>query len=126
MEGTGARVRRSASPWSRAAQKEMIVPASCPSAPRSWSVSSSSGGARAMLLGVIVVGIFLAIQMTTGGGPGTRQEVTSRTATTVARAAPPRRAVTGDTVGDPNKDTAGPAINPMIKVMNIVAIPAAR
>ena len=75
----------------------------------------------ALLLGVIVGGLFVAISMTAGGGAmGQCQEVHRRRQSRRQRISqkPHKAAVTGDTVGDPYKDTAGPAVNPMIKITN--------
>ena len=75
-----------------------------------------------LLIGTIVTGIFLAIAMTSGGGAWDNAPSSSRTAPSAARARRHAAGVTGDTVGDPYKDTAGPAISPMIKITNLVAI----
>jgi K(+)-stimulated pyrophosphate-energized sodium pump len=77
----------------------------------------------AMLLGVIVNGLFVAISMTRGRCLGQRQEVHRRRLRHGGKGSEAHKAsVTGDTVGDPYKDTAGPAVNPMIKITNIVAL----
>jgi K(+)-stimulated pyrophosphate-energized sodium pump len=117
----------------RAALKEMIFPAMIPvGIPLLIVVLSASGllpgstGAQMMggvLIGSIVTGLFLAIAMTSGGGAWDNAKKYIEDGHhggkgSLAHAA----AVTGDTVGDPYKDTAGPAINPMIKVLNIVAL----
>ncbi len=115
----------------RAALKEMIVPALIPiCVPIAIVLLSyvlpNFGGAKMMggaLVGTIVTGLFLALAMTSGGGAWDNAKKYIEDGHyggkgSVAHAA----AVTGDTVGDPYKDTAGPAINPMIKVFNIVAL----